>query len=271
MKKFVLGTLTVLTAMSLSAAVIATVNGQDVTDEDVSLLLRQVPGAQYANLPTEAQQQVLNQAIDRKLLTIQAVNSGVEKDSEYIAALNKIKSEIALEVWMKKEFDKVKVTDAAIKKFYSDNTDKFIQPEQIKASHILVADESAAKAIIKELSSVSSKDLATKFAESARKNSTEPSASQSGGDLGWFSKNQMVKPFNDAAFALKKGEFTKTPVKTQFGYHVIYIEDKRPERKAALDEVKEQIIGALKGEEFRKNVEAQAKVLRDKAKIDIKK
>ncbi|MDR3346536.1 MAG: peptidylprolyl isomerase [Campylobacteraceae bacterium] len=270
MKKFVLGTLTVLTAMSLSAAVIATVNGQDVTDEDVGILLRQVPGAQYENLPAETQQQVLNQAIDRKLLTVYAVNSGVEKDGEYITALNKIKNEIALEVWMKKEFDKVKVTDAAIKKFYGENGDKFLQPEQIKASHILVADENEAKAIIKELSSASSKDLAAKFAASAKEKSTDGSA-QNGGDLGWFSKGQMVKPFNDAAFALKKGEFTKTPVKTQFGYHVIYIEDKKAERKAALDEVKEQITGALKGEEFRKNVEAQAKILRDKAKVDIKK
>jgi parvulin-like peptidyl-prolyl isomerase len=81
----------------------------------------------------------------------------------------------------------------------------------------------------------------------------------------------MVKPFNDAAFALKKGEITKTPIQTQFGYHVIYIEDKQAERKASLDEVKEQIAGTLKAEEFRKNVEAQAKSLRDKAKIDIKK
>jgi parvulin-like peptidyl-prolyl isomerase len=270
MKKIVFGALAMAAAMSLNAAVLATVNGQDITDEDVALLLRQMPGAKYENLQPEIKQQVLNQAIDRKLLINQAVNSGIEKDKEYTDTLEKVKREIALEIWMKKEYDKTKVDDAAIKKFYDNNSEKFIQPEQVKASHILVEKEADAKNIIKELSSVSSKDLQAKFAELAKKNSTDGSA-QTGGDLGWFSKNQMVKPFADAAFALKKGEITKTPIKTQFGYHVIYLEDKRAEKKANFDEVKEQIAGMLKAEEFRKNVEAQAKTLRDKAKIDIKK
>jgi EpsD family peptidyl-prolyl cis-trans isomerase len=270
MRKLILSTCAVFTAISLNAAVVATVNGQDVTDEDISLLLRQIPGTSYETLPDEAKQQVLNQAIDRKLLIANAIKNGIEKDKEFKETVEKIRKEIALEVWMKKEFDKIKISDSSIKKYYDENPNVFLQPEKAKVSHILVKTESEAKKIIKELGSSKNKGLSDKFAEFAKNNPDQ--TSQTGGALGLISKTDpFIAEFKDAAFALKKGEVSKTPVKTQFGYHVIYVEDKIAEKKLSFDEVKVDIANGLKNEEFRKNIEAQAKTLRDKAKIDIKK
>jgi parvulin-like peptidyl-prolyl isomerase len=268
MRKLVLSTCAVFAAISLNAAVFATVDGQDVTDEDISLLLRQIPGANYETLPDEAKQQVLNQAIDRKLLIANAIKNGIEKDKEFKEALEKIRKEIALEVWMKKEFDKTKAGDS--KKYYDENPNVFLQPEKAKVSHILVKTESEAKKIIKDLGKLKGKALGDKFAELAKNNPDQ--TSQTGGALGLIGKTDpFIAEFKDAAFALKKGEISKTPVKTQFGYHVIYVEDKIAEKKLSFDEVKADIANGLKNEEFRKNIEAQVKTLRDKAKINIKK
>jgi len=102
-----------------------------------------------------------------------------------------------------------------------------------------------------------------------RVKSTGPSG-QGGGELGWFAANQMVKPFSDAAFALKKGEITKTPVQTQFGFHVILVEDTKAAEKATFDVVKAQIENGLKMEKFRVLVADKAKTLRKNAKVTIK-
>lgn len=270
MRKIVLGALALGAAISLNAAVLATVNGQDVTDEDVALLLRSMPGASYDALPAEAKQQVLDQAIDRKLLMDEAVKSGVQNDAEFKKALESIKKEMSLEIWMKKEFDKIKISDDAAKKFFDENSDNFMQPERVKARHILVETEADAKNIIKELGNLKEDKLVEKFAELARKSSKDPGG-QNGGELGWFAKNQMVKPFADSAFALKKGELTKAPVQTQFGYHVILLEDKQPSKKVDFNEAKENIKGMLQAEEFKKVVAEEVKKIREKAKITIKK
>jgi parvulin-like peptidyl-prolyl isomerase len=270
MKKLILSTCAVFTAISLNAAVVATVNGQDVTDEDIGFLLRQIPGATYESLPDNIKQQILNQAIDRKLLASNAISIGIEKDKEFKETIEKLKGDVALEIWLKKEFDKIKISDSSVKKFYDDNPSTFLEPERINASHILVTAEDEAKKIIKELGSLKGKALTDKFGEFAKKNPDQ--TKQSNGNLGWFSKNDpFVAEFKNAAFALKKGEVSKAPVKTQFGYHVIYVEDKQVERKLSFDEVKAGITNKLKNEEFSKVVDVQVKALRDKAKIDIKK
>ena len=103
----------------------------------------------------------------------------------------------------------------------------------------------------------------------AKSKSTGPSGAN-GGDLGWFSSRQMVPSFSEAAFALKKGEITKKPVKTQYGYHVILLEDKKPAGHIKLETVKEQIKNVIKMEKFRNKVSKRAKELRKKAKIVIK-
>ncbi len=270
MRKVIIGSLATLAlGVSLNAAVYATVNGSEVTDKDVANLMRAMPGQNFATLKSEQQKRVLDQAIERKLLAKEAMKSGIEKDAEYIKTLNSIKGDLALEIWMKRVFEKVKVSQKDAKAYFDKNKDKFVKPATVKARHIVVADEATAKSIIKELKGLKGKALTTKFIELAKTKSTGPSGAN-GGDLGWFNKKQMVSAFSKAAFGQAKGEVTMTPVKTQFGYHVILTEDKKGGEKVKFADAKVQIENGLKMEKFRKDVSKKAKDLRKKAKIVIK-
>ncbi|MCF6173023.1 MAG: peptidylprolyl isomerase, partial [Campylobacteraceae bacterium] len=220
-------------------------------------------------LPPATQKKVVEQAVERKLLAQNAVKSGIENEEEFKKALENIKSDLALELWMKKIFKNMSVTEKEIKDFFNKNADKFVKPSRAKARHILVKTQKEAQAIIDELKTLKGDALSKKFIELAKAKSTGPSG-KSGGELGWFNKRQMVKPFSDAAFALKKGTITTTPVKTQFGYHVIYLENKEIGKKATLAEVKPQIENSLKMNKFRKKVAAKAKELKKGAKVTIK-
>jgi len=270
MKKVILGSLAVLAmGVSLNAAVYATVNGVEVTDGDITNLMRAMPGAKFNQLQPEQRKKVIDQAIERKLLAKEAIKSGIEKDSEFKKSLEVIKSDLALEIWMKRVYEKIKVSEADAKAYFDKNKDKFIKPETAKARHIVVKTEKEAKDIIAELKDLSGEALSKKFIALAKTKSTGPSG-KNGGDLGWFNKKQMVAAFSTAAFGQGKGEVTKTPVKTQFGYHVILTEDKKGGEKVKFEEAKKQIENGLKMEAFRKDVTKTAKKLRKTAKIVIK-
>ena len=271
MKKLILATLGAATlALSLPAAdVLATVNGKQITKETVQRVLNSM-GAQttYDALPDDVKKKVLNQVIEQQLLEDKAIKSGIQKDPEYLDALEKLKRKLALDVWMKKQLDSITVTDAEAKKDYEKHKSAFMRPEMVHARHILVKTEAEAKQIIDTLKKTPKSELKAKFEELAKAKSTGPSASR-GGDLGTFAREQMVKPFSDAAFALKAGDFTRKPVKTQFGYHVIYVDEKKPAQTVPFEEVKERIKDNLKMEKFKEKVQSIAKGLRAKAKIKI--
>jgi parvulin-like peptidyl-prolyl isomerase len=270
MRKLLLGSLSLVAAVSINAAVYATVNGNEITEKDIAVLMQAMPNqTSFDALPEQAQEQVINQAIERRLLTEQAKKDGIEKDSAFQEALAQVKDEIALEIWMKKVYDNIKIEESKMRSFYDENGDKFIQPARVKARHILLKTEEDAKGVIGELKGLSGNALKDKFIALAKEKSTGPSA-PNGGDLGWFGEGQMVKPFSDAAFALKSGEATSTPIKTQFGYHVILSEGKEDNKKVSFDQAKGQIENALKMEAFRVEVSQKAAALRQSAKISIK-
>lgn len=273
MKKVILGSLaTIAMSISLNAAVYATVDGQDVGDQDIAALMRAIPNGQnlkFETLQENEKQSIINQAIERKLLAKKALKDGIEKDAEYIDLMENVKNNLALEIWMKRVFEKIQVTDKDVKSYFDKNADKFVKPETVKAKHILLKDEQAAKDVIAELKGLKGEALVNKFIELAKTKSTGPSGSN-GGDLGWFNARQMVQPFSVAAFGLEKGTVTQTPVKTQFGYHVILTEDKKGGEKVSFDEAKVQIENGLKMEKFRNDVSAQAAELKKTAKITIK-
>ncbi len=262
---------TSLVALSLAASsavagkVLAEVNGKKITTDDIAPILAQ-SGVNFEQLPPQIQQQVVDQAIERELLKQKAIKSGIERTSDYKKALQKLKEDLALEMWMRKKFNEVKVSDAEAKEFYNKNKEKFKQPEMVHARHILVKSESEAKQIINELKKTPKNKLREKFIELAKQKSIGPSA-QRGGDLGFFKRGQMVKPFSDAAFGLKAGEFTTKPVKTQFGYHVIYVEEKRSAQTVPFEKVKEQIKQQLKMQKFQQQMQKEAQSLRKSAKI----
>jgi parvulin-like peptidyl-prolyl isomerase len=156
----------------------------------------------------------------------------------------------------KNVFPKLKVSEANITDFYD---------SRIHASHILVENESTAKDIIAQLAKVSKSKLTSTFMSLAEKYSIDPSAADNGGDLGEFGKGQMVAPFEEAAFALAENQYTKVPVNTQFGYHVILRLPKNETLEEQHDSIKEYLLTQIKTESVPKYVEQ----VRSKADIQV--
>ncbi|BAF69675.1 peptidylprolyl isomerase [Nitratiruptor sp. SB155-2] len=268
MKKIVatgLMAVSLIATQAMAAKVLAKVNGHAITTEDIAPMLSQI-GARFEQLPPQMKQQVIDKAIERELLKEKALKSGVEKSKEFKEALAKIKRDLALQIWMKKKYDSIKVTDKEAKAFYQKNIDKFKRPELVHARHILVKSEKEAQDIINELKKTPKNQLKQKFIELAKTKSVGPSGKR-GGDLGFFKKGQMVKPFSDAAFSLKPGTFTTKPVQTQFGYHIIYVEEKKPAGTIPFDQIKDRIKAQLKMKKFQEIVQKEAEKLKKSAKI----
>jgi len=165
----------------------------------------------------------------------------------------------------------LKVTDDEVKAFYEKNQRFYVEKAGVRARHVLVkvsekatpAQEKAAKAKIAEVQKALKKG---KFEDVAKKMSEGPSAPK-GGDLGFFGKGQMVKPFEEAAFKMKKGDVSG-PVRTRFGFHIIKVEDKREERKKPLKEVKDQILKSLKNKKFFQERRKLLQTLQKEAKVE---
>ncbi|MGG7073075.1 peptidyl-prolyl cis-trans isomerase [Campylobacter sp. 9BO] len=272
MKKSLLSGLIALSmAATLNAATVATVDGVAITDTEVNALLAvTAPGATIDKIPADAKKQVINSLIDRKLIIKDAQAKGIDKDAEFVQALANVREQVLVEAYMKKIFDTMKASDADAKAFYDKNKEMFNQPASARARHILVEKEADATAIISELKGLSGDALTKKFAELASTKSIDKGSASQGGELGWFGQSQMVKPFADAAFALKNGQISQKPVKSNFGYHIILKEESKPAGTIPFNDVKEQIIHQLKMEKFQQNIKAQTDALKAKAKIEYK-
>jgi parvulin-like peptidyl-prolyl isomerase len=269
MRRYLIGSMVAVSLFvsTVQAKTFATVNGSDITEREIGAILQVIPGANFAQMTKEQKKKIIDQAIEKKLLAEKAMKAGMEKEPEFKKALESVKRDLALELWMKKQFEAIKLTDKEMKDFYNKNKKMFQKPETAKAKHILLTSEADAKAVIKELNKA--KDKKAKFIELAKTKSTGPSG-PNGGDLGWFDKKRMVKEFSDAAFKLKKGTYTKKPVKTQFGYHVIYLEDKKPAGSVSFDQAKPSIQQSLKVKKFQEKMKEITKKLRSSADIKIK-
>lgn len=153
----------------------------------------------------------------------------------------------------------IKVDEEA---YYKENKDQFKVPEQVKASHILVKDEAKAKEIIKKL------EDGEDFAKLAKEYSEDPGSKEKGGDLGFFSADMMVPEFSKVAFSTEPGTFTKEPVKSQFGYHIIKVEEKKPAHEQTFEEVKDQINQQLTENQLREKFQEMMNKLKKEAKIE---
>ena len=263
-----------LTSAVASAKTLVTVNGKAITQEEVDQELMQATQGRFNQVPADRQavfrQQVLQQLIRKELIYDDARKSGIINSAEYKTEYKKlekrIKKELAIQVWQKKLLDSITVSTKELKDYYKKNKEEFNEKESVHARHILVKTEEEAKKIIAQLKSLGGEKLKEKFIELAKKHSTGPSGPK-GGDLGYFSKGQMVPAFNDKVFSMKKGEVTLKPVKTQFGYHVIYVEDKKPSMTRSFDEVKAFIEQRLKMEKFKSVMKKKMDELQKKADI----
>ncbi|MBN2815317.1 MAG: peptidyl-prolyl cis-trans isomerase [Campylobacterales bacterium] len=246
------------TATLASAQTLVTVNGQAITQQEVDTELMNATQGRFnqvpANKQAEFRQQVLQQLIGKELIYGDAKKSGVLNSTEYKEEYKKLeermKKELAIQVWQKKLLDSLKISEKELKEYYDKNKEEFNEKEMVHARHILVETEDEAKAIIAELKPLSGEKLQSKFIELAKEKSKGPSGPK-GGDLGYFAQGQMVPAFNDKAFSMKKGSVTMAPVQTQFGYHVIYLEDKKDAVLRKFDEVKSFIEQRLKMEKFK--------------------
>lgn len=270
MRKFLLGLCAACAlASGVNAKVYAIVDGEEVNDRDMLFLKQAMPNVDFNALPKEMQDKAVEQAIERKLLAKEAKKEKLESTQEFKDALEDAKEAIMLELWMRRQIEGVKISEGEIKKFYNDNKDKLVVPESAHARHILVDSQKVAQDIIKELNAVKASEAEEKFIELAKAKSKDPSAAN-GGDLGVFPKNQMVPSFSQAAFALKENTYTKTPVKTDFGYHIIFLKSKKPQSIVSYEEAKPRIEQELQLTKFRDIVAQRAQDLRKKAKVELK-
>jgi len=265
---------TLLLASSLSyATTLVTVNGVEITQTDVDSALMNATQGRFNQVPQDKQaefrKQVLEQLIAKELVYSDAKKTGVLKSKdfkdEYKKVQERIKKELAVQVWQKKQLDKVTVSNKELKKYYDTNKEEFNEKESVHARHILVKTEGEAKALKSKMKSLKGDKLKAKFIELAKSESTGPSGPK-GGDLGYFAQGQMVPEFNDKVFSMKVGTVSD-PVKTQFGYHLIYLEDKKDKKLLAFTEVKSFIDQRLKMEKFKDVMQKKMETLKKQAII----
>lgn len=272
--KIRVATLLLLLVVSANAQTLVTVNGTPITAEDVDKELMVATQGRAGQIPVEKQaefkKQILEQLVGRELVFDDAKKSGVLESDEFKHRYNevteRIKKEVAIQIWQKKEVDKIKLSDKELKDYYDKNKSEFEEDESVNARHILVADEATAKDVISKLKSLKGDALKNKFAELAKEKSTCPSAAD-GGNLGYFTKDQMVQEFSSKAFSLKKGEMSMEPVKSQFGYHVILVDDKKPKTTKSFEQVKNMIEQRLKMEKAKDVMLKKVQDLEKKAVI----
>lgn len=244
--------------------VIAEVNGGSITTGDFERELKNLPEYLKAMADTpQGRKEMLDTMVIRELILQQASKDGLDKGPEIEDKLLDLKKRLIVESFLKKKVEtESKVSDEDLSKFYEQNKDKFKTGDQIKASHILVKTEKEAKDILAQIKSGGN------FEELAKKNSVD-SSSAKGGDLGWFGKGSMVPAFEKAALALKEGQVSDV-VKSDFGFHLIKLTGKRAAGIRPLEEVKEQIKGAIMPTKQQEVFQKIKEELKKTAKITVK-
>ncbi len=213
--------------------VVAKVGDLEIRQSELDLAIANLD-PQLQQLPDEQKRvAALSGAIDVKLLAQGAVDEGIKDTEDFKKRMDYIADRELHNAYFRKHVVDA-VTEEEVKARYETEIAALPTQEEVNARHILVKTEDEAKAIISEL------DAGKDFAELAKAKS-EDSNKSDGGDLGWFTKGRMVPEFEEAAFALEKGAYTKAPVKSQFGYHVIKLEDRRDVQPPAFEQVEPQI------------------------------
>ncbi len=258
---------TVMATSLVASDILVTVNGKNITKQDAqAFVTASAPKAIFAQLEASEKRMVTDRLIEKQLFTELAAKEGIDKKPEFKRNMDKIKDELLVNMWMKEQMDNAMVSDSEAQAFYKKNADKFMGKASMHARHILVEKEEAAQDIIATLKALKGEALKTKFIDLAKTKSTGPSGPK-GGDLGTFAKGQMVPEFSKAVWALENGQITMIPVKTQFGYHVIYLETKSEAAATPYEQVKDKIITSLKQQQFSAKITQVAKELKSKAKI----
>lgn len=250
-----------LGSASLSAAepgdVVAKVGDADITEADIAFAAQDL-GQQLQQFPPDQWRALLlDVVVDMELIAQAAREDGIDQDPDFKKQLEFLELQALRNAYISQKIDGA-ITDDVLNSAYEEEFKDYEGPEEVNARHILVNEKAEAEDLIKAL------DGGADFVELAKENSTGPSG-PNGGDLGYFGKGQMVKPFEEAVFELEPGAYTKEPVQTQFGWHVIKLEDKRRQEKPAF----EAVAGELRQRLIREQYEAKMAELKDGTAVEI--
>ena len=246
----------ILSTASPAAAgeVVARVDGVEITTDELQLAETDF-AAQLQRIPKAQHRQVLlDVLVDIHVLARAAEREGLDKGAEFADRLAFLKARALRNAYFKKRIED-EITEADLRRIYDREIGKLVPEDEIKASHILVKTRAEAEAILAELRA------GRDFAELAREKSIDPTAKRNGGDLGYFTRGRMVKSFEDAAFALKAGQLS-APVESQFGWHVIRMEDRRKQQPPTFEEVREQIARVALQEKYTARMDELKKTIR---------
>lgn len=238
--------------------VVATVNGKTITEAELTLAEAELD-QQFSRLPQEQRRAAaLSAVIEIRLLAAEAEAKGLDKDPAFQQRMAFLQQRALHSAVIDQEVS-AKITDEEIRKRYDTEMAATPPVNEVKARHILVKTKEEAVEIIKQL------DGGGDFEKLANEHTSDPSGKTTGGDLGYFGPGQMVPEFEKAALALDVGAYTKEPVQSQFGFHVIKVEDKRTQQPPAFEQVKDQVKSML----LRDKYFALVKSLRTAAKVEV--
>ena len=236
--------------------ILATVGGMPITEEEVNEFLQNLgPRGQAYNNP-EGRKAVLEQLVSNKLLLLDAKRNLLEADPVFKAELAKMRDNLLVSFAAEKAFASVSVSDKDAEEYYENNKERFLSEESVNASHILVDTEEAALEILGKI-----KAGEISFEEAATQYSSCPSKAN-GGNLGDFGRGQMVPEFDVAVFEMEVGAISETPVKTQFGYHLIKLIAKNAAETMPFAEIAPEIKDALLQEKRRAAYESKINQLK---------
>ena len=238
--------------------VVARANGKDITAAEVQMATEMF-GDQLARMPeTERRSAVVQVLVDMRVVADAAVAAGVADTPKYKARMAFLEAQVLRDSYIEDQVQ-AKISEEEIKARYVKDTAGYVGPEEVRARHILVKTEDEANAILKQLADGGN------FEAIAKEKSIDPSSKPNGGDLGFFTQSQMKPEFVKEAFSLKPGETSTKVVKTQFGYHIIKVEERRTQPVPTLDQVRGQVTQVVTREKIQETI----KKLHDAAKIEI--
>lgn len=242
--------------------VLATVNGHEITEEYVDFIIQSMGPQRAMQFQSEqGRKQLINDLVNEELFYLFAKENDIDQEEGFKKEVEQMKANLLKQYALKKFLSDVKIEDEEVRNYYEENKEQFKTPESVKASHILVDTEEKANEILGEIKEGLS------FEEAAKKYSKCPSK-EKGGDLGFFSKGRMVPEFEQAAFDMEKGAVSE-PVKTQFGYHLIKVDDKKEAGMSSFEEVQNQLSQNLLTNKQREKYLNQVNVLKDKYEVKI--
>lgn len=228
--------------------VIARVNDQPIYRHQLTMMMENLP-PQLANFPEDQLESMLiSNLIDQEIIAGAARKANIQNTKEYKDQLAMTKDRILSQVYLQQQAEKA-ISEKTLRAHYQELIKDVKDQKEVHARHILVKTKEEAEEVLEMLAA----DDAD-FAAIAQEKSIDPSKAM-GGDLGWFTRDRMVKPFADAAFSMKPGEISKEPVKSEFGYHIIKLEERRNVEPPKFEEVKEGVKKSLKEKIIKEKVE----------------